>query len=100
VETIQCAEVVIFFDVASIDDIRKDSDNYTRTPRKPFGAAAGGVFGGALGAGGMMPSDLAAVAGTPSNLGKIADACMFCTSIVLRCLDDLSQLLRMLTHSV
>jgi ATPase family AAA domain-containing protein 2 len=56
----------------------KDSDIYnTRTPRKPFGAAAaGGVYGGTLGGGGLMPSDLAAVAGTPSNLGKIGDAAL------------------------
>ncbi|KII83379.1 hypothetical protein PLICRDRAFT_148152 [Plicaturopsis crispa FD-325 SS-3] len=58
-----------------------DSDYNTRTPRKPFGAGAGGVFGGGAavaggGAGGMMPSDLAAAAGTPSNLGKVGDAAL------------------------
>ncbi|KAJ3535003.1 hypothetical protein NMY22_g6683 [Coprinellus aureogranulatus] len=50
-----------------------DSDNPTRTPRKPFGVAPFGA--GAMPAGGMMPGDLAA-GGTPSNLGKIGDAAL------------------------
>ncbi|KAF5336968.1 hypothetical protein D9611_002981 [Ephemerocybe angulata] len=50
-----------------------DSDNPTRTPRKPFGVNPFG--GGAVAAGGILPGDLAA-AGTPSNLGKIGDAAL------------------------
>ena len=45
-----------------------DSDHVTRTPRKPYGAAA---FG-AMGSGMMGGGDLAAV-GTPSNFGKISE---------------------------
>ncbi|KAG8900837.1 hypothetical protein FRB99_005742 [Tulasnella sp. 403] len=47
-----------------------DSDVPTQTPRRPFGAAAGGPSG--LFAGGLGPAELAAAAaGTPSNLGKV-----------------------------
>lgn len=67
-----------------IDDPFKDSDNnVTRTPRKPFGAAAGGVYGGTFGGGGMIAGDLAAAAGTPSNLGRIGDAGEYLFSPVL-----------------
>jgi len=51
--------------------LQQDSDHGARTPRKPFAAASGGLYGGSVG---MMPSDLAAAAGTPSNLGKIGDS--------------------------
>ncbi|KAH8115640.1 AAA-domain-containing protein [Phellopilus nigrolimitatus] len=51
-----------------------DSDAPTRTPRKQFGAGAGGgVF--AAGGGGLFPDGLATM-GTPSNLGKVSDAAL------------------------
>ncbi|KAI5120735.1 hypothetical protein M0805_006441 [Coniferiporia weirii] len=51
-----------------------DTDVPTRTPRKPFGAGAGGgLF--AAGGGGLFPDTMAA-AGTPSNLGKVSDAAL------------------------
>lgn len=50
---------------------RQDSDVPGQTPKRPFGAPAGGA-GGLYPAGGMGPNELAAAAaGTPSNLGKI-----------------------------
>ncbi|KAG8890100.1 hypothetical protein FRC00_014353, partial [Tulasnella sp. 408] len=49
-----------------------DSDVPNQTPRRPFGAAAGGGSSGLYPAGGMGPNELAAAAaGTPSNLGKV-----------------------------
>ncbi|TFK53324.1 AAA-domain-containing protein [Heliocybe sulcata] len=60
-----------------------DSDNPTKTPRKPFGGIGGaGNMSGALaggaasGGGGLFPVDLAAAAGTPSHFGKVGDAAL------------------------
>jgi hypothetical protein len=60
--------LLLFFAVVCKTHVHiQDSDHGMRTPRKPYTAAAGGMYGGAGLGGGTMVGDLTAAVGTPSD---------------------------------